>query len=114
MSGKPYSGNDPEELKRCILNSIGTENATGTILWELDQIRKGLGVPTVTAKAIEDRTEREEVKHLVRLLSQADEQIDDLKDELRDALVEVEFHRIRSDEWERRYNFLMESCHCDS
>lgn len=95
-----------EQLKTRILNSIGHENATGSILWELDQIRVSLGGESGFDKAEENK----QVDNVLQLLQRADERLDDLHDELKAAKIEVEFFKLKADEWERAYRRHMEGC----
>lgn len=113
LSGDPYPSvvDSPDDLRRRILNAIGNENATGSILWELDLIRKALGSPTAAAKALAGKDDREEIAHLIELVYTANRRIDDLEDGLKVARTEVEFFKLKADEWERAYRQHMKGCH---
>lgn len=81
------------EGERRIINALGTENSTDSVLWQLAQIRKALGATTKNEHQLDMRAASE---FLTRQEAKIEEQA-----------IEIEFLKIKVEELQAR---LKESC----
>lgn len=91
-----------------ILNGLGNENAAGTVLGELHTIRHTLRTVKVGSGAEATATTAATVHDLTKLLTAADAREIALANMLNKLKTEVEFYKLKADEWERTYRQHME------